>query len=86
MFIIDRFEDAGLAVLETEAGSSLQVLRASLPPEAQEGDVLVALPWYRWTDDVRYEADPAATAARRRESESLRASLPRLTDEGDLEL
>ncbi len=85
-YTIDRFEDAGLAVLETEAGESLQVARATLPSGACEGDVVTALPPSRWVGDLRYAADPDATAQARRSAQALRASLPRLEDEGDLEL
>ncbi len=85
-YTIDRFEDAGLAVLETEAGESLEVARATLPPEACEGDVVTALPWDRWAGDLRYAADPDATSEARRSARALRASLPQLADEGDLEL
>ena len=42
-YTIDRFEDGGLAVLETDAGESVMVPRAQVPPEAREGDVLLEL-------------------------------------------
>ena len=85
-YILERFEDAGLAVLETETGDSLIVARDELPPEAREGNVLVKLPWYRWAGNVRYNVDKALSTARRHESEQLRAELPVLQDEGDIEL
>ena len=84
-YTLERFEDAGLAVLETDTGDSLVVTRDELPPGACEGDVLVRLPWYR-LGTVRYTVDEALTAARRDEAEQLRAELPVLQDEGDLEL
>ena len=85
-YTLDRFEDAGLAVLETDTGDSLIVPRTELPPDVQEGDVLSKLPWYRWHDEVRYTAEPDLTAERRREGEQLRAELSVLKDEGDIEL
>lgn len=85
-YTIDRFEDAGLAVLETDAGERLEIPRETLPPEAKEGDVLVRLPWYRWHGTLRYTAEPEATTQRRREAAALRASLPQVDEEGDLEL
>ncbi len=84
-YTLERFEDAGSAVLETETGDSLVVPQDELPPAAREGDVLAKLPWYR-RGTVRYTVDEALTAARRRESEQLRAELPVLQDKGDIEL
>ena len=85
-YTLDRFEDAGLAVLETNTGDSLVVSCTELPPDVQEGDVLSKLPWTHWHSEVRYTVEPDLTAERRRESEQLRAELPVLKDEGDLEL
>ena len=48
MYTLDRFEDAGLAVLETDTGDSLIVPRTELPADVREGDVLSKLPWYSW--------------------------------------
>ena len=72
-------------VLETDTGDSLTVTQTELPPEAREGDVLEKLPWYR-PGTVRYTVDKALTTARRRKTEQLRAELPVLQDEGDIEL
>ena len=36
-FTLDRFEDNGLAVLETDDGDPVVVPRAQVPPEAREG-------------------------------------------------
>ena len=86
LYTFERFEDAGLAVLETENGDSQVVPRAELPPDVREGDVLEPLPWYRWRGEVRYHVEQTLSAERRRESEQLRATLPALPDEGDIEL
>lgn len=85
IYTVDRFEDNGLAVLETDAGRSLTVPRAHIPLEAREGDVLTELPWYNRDGRVRYAVDPAETERRKREVADIRASLPQ-ADEGDLEL
>ena len=85
MYTLDRFEDAGLAVLETDTGDSLIVPRAELPADVREGDVLSKLPWYSWEGDVRYAVNQNLSAERRRKSQELRAELPVLK-EGDLEL
>ena len=42
-YIIDRFEDNNLAVLETDDGTKVDVPRTQVPPEAKEGDVLIEL-------------------------------------------
>ncbi len=84
-YTLERFEDAGLAVLETDTGDSQVVARSELPPEVREGDVLTRLPWYR-PGTVRYTVDKARSTARRSEGERLRAELPTLQDEGDIEL
>ena len=85
-YTLDRFEDAGLAVLETDDGESLNVPREELPQGVREGDVLHRLPWYRWTDAVRYALIADLTKTRKQEAKDLRASLPRHEDEGDIEL
>lgn len=82
---IDRFEDAELAVLETNAGESVVVPRAQVPPEAKEGDVLLELGETVVDGPVRYAVDFEATERRKREIAELRASLPR-AEEGNLEL
>lgn len=82
---IDRFEDNDLAVLETDAGDSVVVPRAVVPPEAREGDVLLELNGGPVDGPVRYAVDFEATERRRREAEALRVSLPE-APEGDLEL
>lgn len=83
--IIDCFEDDGLAVLETDAGESVVVPRAVVPPEAREGDVLIELGETVVDGPVRYAVDFEATQRRKRETADLRASLP-TAGEGDLEL
>lgn len=85
-YTIDRFEDAGLAVLETDAGESLMAQRSELPDGARAGDVLAKLPWYRRQGSVRYAPIPEETERRRREAAALHTSLPRVADEGDIEL
>ncbi len=85
-YTIDRFEDAGLAVLETDTGESLTARRSELPEGARAGDVLTKLPWYRWQGSVHYAPMPEETEKRRREAETLRASLPRIANEDDIEL
>ena len=84
-FTLDRFEDNGLAVLETYDGDSVVVPRARVPPEAREGDVLLELDASVIDGDVRYAVDFEATERRRREVGELRTSLPR-APEGDIEL
>ncbi len=85
-FSIDRFEDNDLVVLETDDRKSLDVPRAHVPPEAKEGDVLVELPKNEFDGDVRYAVDFELTEQRKAEVEHLRASLPTLKGEGDIEL
>ena len=84
-YTIDRFEDGGLAVLETDAGESVMVPRAQVPPEAREGDVLLELDASVIDGEVRYAVDFEASERRKREAADLRASLP-AAPEGDLEL
>lgn len=84
-FTLDRFEDNGLAVLETDDGDSVVVPRAQVPPEAREGDVLLELDSAVIDGSVRYAVDFEATERRKREIAELRASLPK-AEEGDLEL
>lgn len=85
-YVIDRFEDNDLAVLETDDGESLDVPRAQVPPEAKEGDVLVELPENELDGEVRYAVDFDLTEQRKGKVERLRHSIPTLSDEGDLEL
>ena len=85
-FIIDRFEDNGLAVLETQDREHIDVPRAHIPPEAREGDVLVELPENELDGTVRYAVNFELTEQRRAEAAQLRASLPTLDEEGDIEL
>ena len=84
-YTLDRFEDNDLAVLETDDGTTLDVPRAQVPPEAREGDVLLELAENELDGEVRYAVDFEATERRRREVSDLRASLPRVA-EGDIEL
>ncbi|CAA9564092.1 MAG: hypothetical protein AVDCRST_MAG86-884 [uncultured Truepera sp.] len=85
-FTIDRFEDNDLVVLETDDRESLDVPRAHVPPEAREGDVLVELPKNELDGEVRYAVNFDLTKQRKAEVAQLRASLPTLSDEGDIEL
>ncbi len=84
-YILDRFEDNDLAVLETDDGTILDVPRAHIPLEAHEGDGLVELPENELDGEVRYAVDFDATEQRRREMGNLRASIATV-DDGDLEL
>ena len=84
-FTLDRFEDNGLAVLETDDGDPVVVPRARVPPEAREGDVLLELDASVIDGDVRYTVDFEATERRKQEIAELRASLPK-AEEGDMEL
>ncbi len=84
-YTIDRFEDNDLAVLETDDGTTLDVPRAHISPEAHEGDVLVELPENELDGEVRYAVDFDATEVRRREVSDLRASIATVED-GNLEL
>ena len=84
-YILDRFEDNDLAVLETDAGESVVVPRAVVPPEAREGDVLLELDASAIDGEVRYAVDFGATERRKQEIAELRASLPK-AEEGDIEL
>lgn len=83
---IDRFEDNDLVVLETDEGDSILVPRVHIPPEAKESDVLVELPETELDGEVRYAVDFDLTKQRKAEVEKLRASLPTLEGEGDIEL
>lgn len=85
-YTIDRFEDNDLVVLETDTGESMDVPRTHIPPEAREGDVLVELLKNELDGDVRYAVDFDLTKQRKAEVEQLRASLPTLSDEVDIEL
>jgi len=85
-FTIDRFEDNDLAVLETDDGVSVNVPRSHIPPEAKEGDVLVELNGTELDGEVRYAVDFELTEQRKHESDRLRARIPMLPEEGDLEL
>ena len=84
-YILDRFEDNDVAVLETEDGTTVDVPRVHIPPEAHEGDVLVELAENELDGEVRYAVDFDVTEQRRREVSDLRASIPTV-DEGDIEL
>ncbi len=64
-FTIDRFEDNDLVVLETDNGTSMDVPRAHVPPEAREGDVLVELPENELDGDVKYAVDFELTKQRK---------------------
>lgn len=85
-YTIDRFEDNDLVALETDDGKSVNVPRAHIPPEAKEGDVLVELNGGDLDGKVRYAVDFELTEQRKRESDRLRARIPMLPEEGDLEL
>ena len=84
-YILDRFEDNDLAVLEADGGNTFDVPRAQIPSEAHEGDVLVELPKNEFDGEVRYAVDFETTEQRRREASDLRASLPTVA-KGDIEL
>jgi hypothetical protein len=84
-YLIDRFEDNGWTVLETDDRETIDVPRSHLPPEAREGDALVELPEDERQGEVRYAVDRELTDQRRQEAEALRASLSTVPD-GDLEL
>ena len=84
-YTLDRFEDNDLVVLETDDGTTLDVPRNQIPPEAHEGDVLVELPEDELDGEVRYAVDFDATEQRRREVSDLRASIATVED-GDIEL
>ncbi len=84
-FIIDRFEDNDLTVLEQDEGTFIEVPRAWVPPEAREGDVLIELDTDILDGEVRYAVDFGATEARTHNVRALRASLPTV-DDGDIEL
>lgn len=84
-FVIDRFEDNDIAVLEASDGESIYIPRGHLPEEAHEGDVVLLLPEALWEADVRYEIDMDATIERQERARALRVALPK-AEEGDLEL
>lgn len=84
-YILDRFEDNDLAVLETDDGATVDIPRVQIPPEAKEGDVLLELAKNEHDGEVRYAVDFDATKARRREVSDLRASISTVED-GDIEL
>lgn len=60
-YIIDRFEDNNLAVLETDDGTTVDVPRTQVPPEAKEGDVLIELAENDFDGEVRYAVDVEAS-------------------------
>lgn len=84
-YILDRFEDNDLVVLETDGGTTLDVPRVQIPPEAKEGDVLLELAKSELDGEVRYAVDFDATKQRRREASDLRASISTV-EAGDIEL
>ena len=94
-YVLDRFEDNGLAVLEDEAGRSFNVPRFWLPRGLSEGDVVVVeLQDVISEDDLDFAThyrgldlyvDQAATDARRNRARDLRERLPK-APAGDLEL
>lgn len=87
---VDRLEDEGRVVLETDAGATLDLPAAWLPDAIREGDVLRVevrrdeeeAPYAR---AVRFVRDEAETERRRRAAVRLRESLPS-GPEGDLDL
>jgi hypothetical protein len=74
LWVLDRIEDAKLAVLVSEAGDERTVAVAELPPGVREGDAL------RPSADggnVRYRVDREATERLQQKAKDLRASLRR---------
>lgn len=53
LYILDRFEDNDLAVLETDDGTTRDISRNQISPEAKEGDVLLELPKNELDGEVR---------------------------------
>ena len=84
-YIIDRFEDNNLAVLETDDGTKVDVPWTQVPPEAKEGDVLIELAENDFDGEVRYAVEVEASEQRRRKVSDLRASLPTVAED-DIEL
>ena len=94
-YVLDRFEDGDLAVLEDETGHTFNVPRFWLPSDLKEGDVVVVEQQELVSEDeadfaVGYRGldiyvDPDATAARREHARDRRDRLPK-GPSGDLKL
>ena len=93
-YVVDRFEDNHLVVLEDEQGVSLTIPRHWLPSELAEGNVVVEPQAFISEDDADFTTayrgldiyiDPDATRARRKRARDLRDGLPK-APEGDLSL
>lgn len=65
--IIDRFE-GDYAVIETEEKLMKKIMRAEVPSEAREGDVLIS-------KDHKWTIDPEATQKRKEHIAALAAEL-----------
>ncbi len=74
LWVLDRFEDHGRAILLAESGEERTVPRAALGPDAKEGDALREV---RDDGAARYRVDVDATERLRKEAEDLRSSLRR---------
>jgi hypothetical protein len=82
-YIVEALEHPEVATIEDARGVRAVVPRTWLPPEAVEGDVVVAVTLAQ--GEIRLARDDAATAARRREMQERHDRLPR-ADDGDLDL
>jgi hypothetical protein len=86
LYVIDRFEDGGWAVLERQDGLGFNVPVEWLPQEAREGDILrLATTPEGKASYLRFKIDEAATEEQREHVEEIRSRLPR-GPEGDIEL
>ena len=74
LWVLDRVEDGGRAVLVSDAGDERIVPRTELPADVREGDALREL---HGQEASRYVIDEEETRRLRREAEGLRSSLRR---------
>lgn len=93
VYVVDRFEDGGWAVLEDEGGATFVVPRAWLPDATREGDALRVdtrpegdeLEPDPYASEVRFFVDAVETQRLLERARDLREGLPRGPG-GDLEL
>ncbi len=85
-WILERFEDNGVAVLEKDDGTTFDVPMEWLPQEAQEGHVLsLELSGDEEKSTLTFTVQEEATAQRLEEAKALRGSLAQ-APEGDIDL
>ena len=75
LWVLDRFEDGGRAVLVSTSEEVRTVPRRSLPPEAREGEAFRERAGKPVDGELRFEPDPEATAELKERAVRLRSSL-----------